>query len=114
MRPEVSRLEPGADCSVVVRKLGNASGAKGVGHPLCDSFIEANWKQDEPLSCGGRRRPSLDGTSHMNREVHVRICEGCALKRNEFSGLRWPPWQSLASSHVSSLAWAGGNTHCEA
>jgi hypothetical protein len=45
---------------------------------------------------------------------HGRVCEGCALKRNEFSGLRWPPWQSLASSHVSSLAWAGGNTHCEA
>ena len=33
--------------------------------------------------------------------------EGCALKRNKFSDLRWSPWQSLASSHVSSLAWAG-------
>ena len=46
--------------------------------------------------------------------AHGGVCEGCALKRNRFSGLRWPPWQSLASGHVSSLAWAGGNTHCEA
>ena len=46
--------------------------------------------------------------------AHGGVCEGCALKRIEFSGLEWPPWQSLASSHVSSLAWAGGNTHCEA
>jgi hypothetical protein len=42
------------------------------------------------------------------------ICAGCALRRTGFSGLKWPPWQSLASSHVPSLAWAGGNTHCEA
>jgi hypothetical protein len=28
----------------------------------------------------GRRQPSLGGTSRMNREVHVRICEGLGVK----------------------------------
>src|ERR1017187_9890720 len=55
-----------------------------------------------------------DNGSCMTGDCHVQFCEGCALKRNKFSGLRWPSWQRLASSHVSSLAWAGGNTHCEA
>src|SRR5207244_5348010 len=61
-----------------------------------------------------RHRSEAKYNAYRNLDVAVRGCEGCALKRNEFSGLRWPPWQSLASSHVSSLAWAGGNTHCEA
>jgi hypothetical protein len=29
----------------------------------------------------GRRQPSCDGTSRMNREVHVRICERLGVKR---------------------------------
>ena len=28
----------------------------------------------------GRRQPSCDGTSRMNREVHVRICERLGVK----------------------------------
>jgi hypothetical protein len=28
----------------------------------------------------GRRRPSRGGTSRMNREVHVRFCEGLGVK----------------------------------
>jgi hypothetical protein len=28
----------------------------------------------------GRRQPSRDGTSRMNREVHVRICERLGVK----------------------------------
>jgi hypothetical protein len=58
--------------------------------------------------------PGMNDGSRMTGDRPVRFCEGCALKRNKFSGLKWPPWQSLASSHVSSLAWMGGNTHCEA
>ena len=27
------------------------------------------------MGLGGRRQPSIGGTSRMNREVHVRICE---------------------------------------
>ena len=47
MRPKVSMLAPGTDCSVVVLKLGNASGAKGVGHPLHDRLIVTNRKREE-------------------------------------------------------------------
>src|ERR1017187_801573 len=114
MRPKVAMLTSGMDRSVVAMKRGNARGARGAGHPLYDPFIVANRQRDEPLGCSGGRQPSSGGTSRMTGDRLVRICEGCALKRNRFSGLRWPPWQSLASSHVSSLAWAGGNTHCEA
>src|SRR5271169_3818019 len=28
----------------------------------------------------GRRQPSLGGTSRMNREIHVRICEGLGVR----------------------------------
>lgn len=35
-RSKVPRRQPGADCSVVVRKQGNACGAKGAGHPHRD------------------------------------------------------------------------------
>ena len=31
-RPKVPMRQPGADCSVVVTKRGNARGAKGAGH----------------------------------------------------------------------------------
>ena len=35
---------------------------------------------------------SWRGVSTPRHLALVRVCEGCALKRNEFSGLRWPPW----------------------
>jgi hypothetical protein len=37
-------------------------------------------------------------------KLNVRFDEGCALQRMEDCGLRWPPWQSLASSQAPSLA----------
>jgi hypothetical protein len=43
----------GADCLVVVTKLGNARGAKGAGHSRHDQPI--NWKQEESIACGGGR-----------------------------------------------------------
>ena len=73
-RPEVSMPPSGADCSVVVMKLGNANGAKGVGYPLCGPW--ANWQQEELLGLRGTRQRSLGGTSRVNREVQARICEG--------------------------------------
>ena len=72
----------------------------------------ASWILAACLTCGGAARAQTVPAATTGPTD--RGSEGCALKRNEFSGLRWPPWQSLASSHVSSLAWAGGNTHCEA
>src|SRR5690348_11488671 len=70
-RPKVPMGQPGADCSVVVRKQGNACGAKGAGNPRRDRVL-VNWQQEEPTGLGGRRQPVLGGTSRMNREVHVR------------------------------------------
>jgi hypothetical protein len=34
-----------------------------------------NGQPEELLLFDGRRQPSMGGTSRMNREVHVRICE---------------------------------------
>ena len=58
-------------------KRGNARGAKGAGHPHRDGV---NGQPEELLVLmeGGSLR--LDGTSRMNREVHVRICEGPGVK----------------------------------
>jgi hypothetical protein len=48
----------------------------------------------------GRRQPSRDGTSRMNREVQVRICERL---RVQFPG---PTRQSHRFSSDLSSAWA--------
>src|SRR5215469_16122689 len=73
VRLKVPRRQPGADCSVVAEKRGNSRGAKGAGHRRRGRQV--NRKREEPTGLGGRRQPSLGGTSRMNREVHVRICE---------------------------------------
>jgi hypothetical protein len=71
-RPKVPMRRRGADCLVVVKKRGNARGAKGAGH--------RHWigptGNGRSLIISGRRQPSCDGTSRMNREVHVRIWLG--------------------------------------
>jgi hypothetical protein len=77
VRPNVPIRCAGADCFVVVRKWGNAHGAKGAGHRVGD---RVNWRQEEPHRLNGRRQPSFGGTSRMNREVHVRICERLRVK----------------------------------
>jgi hypothetical protein len=68
----------GADCSVVAVKRGNACGAKGAGHPRRDRWV--NWQQEEPAGFGGRRQPSLGGTSRVNREVYARFCERLGVR----------------------------------
>ena len=67
-RLKVPMRRRGADCFVVVMKRGNACGAKEAGH--------RHWVRPtgngRSLTNSGRRQPSCDGTSRMNREVHVR------------------------------------------
>ena len=38
-------------------------------------IVRVNGQPEELAGLGGRRQPSLGGTSRMNREIHVRICE---------------------------------------
>src|SRR5258708_36217772 len=42
--------------------------------------VRVNGQPEELAGFGGRRQPSLGGTSRMNREVHVRICERLGVK----------------------------------
>ncbi len=78
-RPKVPMREPGADCFLVVRKRGNARGAKGAGSPASRS-TEVNWKQEEPADVGGRRQPSGGGTSRISREGYVRFRESLGVQ----------------------------------
>jgi len=79
-RLKVPMRRSGADCPVRATKRGNARRAKrkGAGHPR--RYRRANGKPEELADVGGRRQPSLDGTSRMNREVQVRICEGLGVQ----------------------------------
>jgi hypothetical protein len=43
-------------------------------------IVRVNGQPEELAGLGGRRQPSLGGTSRMNREIHVRICEGLGVK----------------------------------
>jgi hypothetical protein len=42
-------------------------------------WIGSTGNRRNPI-VNGRRQPSCDGTSRMNREVHVRICERLGVK----------------------------------
>ena len=54
VRPKVPMREPGADCSVVVVKRGNARGAKGAGHPRQDRHgSTGNGRNSLVLTEGG-------------------------------------------------------------
>jgi hypothetical protein len=46
----------------------------GTGRRL--SFTRESTGNRRNSGLDGRRQPSLGGTSRMNREIHVRICEG--------------------------------------
>ena len=60
----------------LVMKRGIARGAKGAGHRR---WIGSTDNGRSPI-ISGRRQPSCDGTSRMNREVHVRIRERLGVK----------------------------------
>ena len=52
-------------------------------------IVRVNGQPEELAGFGVRRQPSLGGTSRMNREIHVRICERLGVK---FPGAtRLPP-----------------------
>src|SRR6266404_4698435 len=42
--------------------------------------VRVNGQPEELAGFGGRRQPSLGGTSRMNREIHVRICERLGVR----------------------------------
>jgi hypothetical protein len=75
-RPKVPMRRRGADCPVVATKRGNARGAKRAGH----RHWAGSTGNGRSPAINGRRQPSCGGTSRMNREVHVRICERLAVK----------------------------------
>ena len=76
-RPKVPMHWPGAHCFVVARKRSNVRGAKGAGHPCQDGV---NGQPEELLVLAEGGSLLWGGTSRMNREVHVRICERLGVK----------------------------------
>src|SRR5258708_11653736 len=65
----------GADCLVVAWKRGNARRAKGAGHGLWIGSTDVGSTDSGRSSIlNGRRQPSCDDKSRMNREVHVGLC----------------------------------------
>jgi hypothetical protein len=92
-RPKVPMRPAGADCFVVAVKRGNARGAKGAGHSRRDQFMGQLLDRMNPLGFGGRRQPSMGGTSRISREAYVRFCERLGVK---FPGpTRRFSWRSL-------------------
>src|SRR5438309_11479091 len=65
MRPKVSMLTPGADCSVVAVKLGNASGA----HRLQTLVMSAAFSSADDV---GVAQGSWDHTQALERQVTQR------------------------------------------
>ncbi len=41
----------------------------------CIGIVRVNGQPEELAGSDGRRQPLIGGTSRMNREIHVRICE---------------------------------------
>jgi hypothetical protein len=77
MRLKVPMHQPGSHCSIVARKRSNVRGAKGAGHPR---RAGVNGKPEELLALAEGGSLPRGGTSRMNREVHVRICERLGVK----------------------------------
>jgi hypothetical protein len=66
-RLKVPMRRSGSDCPIVVRKQGNACGAKGAGHSR--RYRRVNEQSEELAGVGGRRQPSVGGTSRICREA---------------------------------------------
>jgi hypothetical protein len=60
-----------------VMRRSNVRGAKGVGHPRRSG---STGKPGGIRHNDGRRRSSMDGTSRMMREYHVRFCERLGVR----------------------------------
>ena len=94
VRLKVLMGQPGADCSVVVGKQGNACGAKGAGHR--HRGRKGQREPEELDGLDGRRQPLVGGTSRISREAYVRICERLGV---QFPGAtrRWETGRRSAS-----------------
>src|SRR6516165_1618843 len=103
-RPKVLMRRRGSDCSIVVMKRGNARGAKGAGHR---HWLGSTGNGRNPIF-NGRRQPSRGGTSRMNREVQVRICERLGVK---FPGPTRPKRRKRLRRYVRSWWKFGVSTH---
>ena len=77
-RPKVLIRRTGADCPVVAMKRGNARGAKGAGHSRHDQ--PGQLATGGTGDYGGRRQPSMDGTSRVTGDCHARFCERLGVK----------------------------------
>src|ERR1700730_17135148 len=72
VRPKVPTRKPGTNCFVVARKRGNSRGAEGGRSPS----VRLSQRVTGGTHClAARRQPFRGGTSRMNREIHVRLCE---------------------------------------
>jgi hypothetical protein len=77
----------GSDRPILVTMRGNARGAKGVGHSRWDRRV--NGQPEEPAGVGGRRQPSLSGTSRVTGDGQARFCEGLEVKLLGSTRQRW-------------------------
>jgi len=107
-RPEVKREED-ASCSILsLNRPVHVRVDRRV-----DGYIIFKVNQDLYLGC----LSDYGSILLLTALVRTRMPGGVGVapcKRMKFSGLRRPPWQSLASSQVPSLAWGSGDGHCEA
>src|ERR1700694_795995 len=73
----------GADCSAVVRKRGNARGAKGAGHRR-ELGSTGSYREEPECSVeGGSLQAACDGTNGTRRECQLRIGEGLGVNHPE-------------------------------
>jgi hypothetical protein len=77
-RLKVPMGQPGADCSVVLKKWRNGHGGREQVTRI--RIIRVNGKPEELDGPDGRRQPSMGGTSRVSRETQARICERLGVK----------------------------------
>jgi len=65
--------------------------------------IYQSQRAEELADLDGRRQPSMGGTSRMNREVQVRICERLGVKFRLGLGVRFP-----GATHPGAIGWRLG------
>src|SRR5882672_10270196 len=83
------------------------------GQATCVLTGLVNWQQKEPLARDGGRQSSLGGTSRMNREVQVRICERLGVQFPGRLGVMSNP-DPYSNSALSPSAVPSTRTGCRA
>src|SRR5258708_9816886 len=114
-KPKVPMGWLGGDGLVVGGKRDNARRAKGAGHRRwIGSTDVGSTDSGRSLMLNGRRQPSCGDTSRMNREVHVRFCEGLGVKfpgatRPRLPRSGRPVWVRLLGSTGRAYVRRGGS-----